>query len=108
MTLQGIDIIEDFLPLDLGSTDIILGVQWLETLGTTHINWKTHTMKFMVNNTSVTLQGDPALHKTLVSLKAMMRAIRCEGHGLMVELGTLGVLNQNNSSILVVVQNILQ
>lgn len=65
-------------------------------------------MKFMVNNTSVTLQRDPAVHKTLVSLKAMMRAIKSEGHGLMVELGTLGVINQGASSILVVVKKILQ
>ncbi|KAI9191138.1 hypothetical protein LWI28_004127 [Acer negundo] len=26
--LQGIDIVEDFLPLGLGSSDIILGIQW--------------------------------------------------------------------------------
>ena len=31
--LQGIEILEDFLPFDLSSSDIILGIQWLETLG---------------------------------------------------------------------------
>lgn len=30
--LQGIDIINDLLPLGLGSSDVILGIQWLETL----------------------------------------------------------------------------
>lgn len=59
-----------------------------------HINWKTHTMKFMVNNKSVKLIGDPALHKTIVSLKAIMRAIKSEGHGWILKLGTLGILNQ--------------
>ena len=38
--LQGVDIIEDFIPLDLGSIDIILGIYWLETLGGTFVNWK--------------------------------------------------------------------
>ncbi|XP_062113017.1 uncharacterized protein LOC133824158 [Humulus lupulus] len=46
VTIEGIEIVEDFLPLDLGNTDIILPIQWLETLGVTHINWKTHSMKF--------------------------------------------------------------
>lgn len=31
--LQGVKIVEDFLPLDLGGFDLILGMQWLETLG---------------------------------------------------------------------------
>ncbi|KAH9650018.1 hypothetical protein KPL70_026202 [Citrus sinensis] len=83
--LHGIDIVEEFLPLGLGSSDVILGVQWLETLGMTHTNWKTQVMKFMVGNESVTLRGDLSLGKTLVSLKAMMRTIKHEGAGILVE-----------------------
>lgn len=33
LSLQSVEIVEDFLPLELGSSDIILGMQWLETLG---------------------------------------------------------------------------
>uniref|UniRef100_A0A803PBA1 Reverse transcriptase domain-containing protein n=1 Tax=Cannabis sativa TaxID=3483 RepID=A0A803PBA1_CANSA len=52
LTMQGVGKIEDFIPLDLGNTDIILGIQWLETLGVTHTNWKTHSMMLMVGNTA--------------------------------------------------------
>ncbi|KAL9444267.1 hypothetical protein AB3S75_017449 [Citrus x aurantiifolia] len=83
--LQGIEVVEEFLPLGLGSSDAILGVQWLETLGMTHTNWKTQVMKFRLGNESVTLRGDPSLGKTLVSLKAMMRTIKHEGAGILVE-----------------------
>ncbi|XP_068638603.1 uncharacterized protein [Aristolochia californica] len=91
LTLQGIEIMEDFLPLELGNTDVILGVQWLETLGGTYTNWKTHVMKFRLGNEIVVLQGDPSLHKTLISLKVMMRVIKHEEHGALVELGSTTV-----------------
>lgn len=31
---------ENFLPIELGNSDIILGVEWLEKLGTVESNWK--------------------------------------------------------------------
>lgn len=42
----GIEVVEDFLPLQLGSSDIILGIQWLEKLGMVLTNWKTQVMTF--------------------------------------------------------------
>lgn len=32
---QGMDVLEDFLPLPLGNSELILGTQWLEKTGTT-------------------------------------------------------------------------
>ena len=46
LQLQGITIIEDFLPLSLGSTDVILGLKWLGTLGETRDDWRKLTMSF--------------------------------------------------------------
>lgn len=37
----------------------------------------------------VTLQGDPSLSKTLVTLKAMMKALKDSGEGVLIELGCL-------------------
>lgn len=53
--LQKINIIDDFLSHGLGSAEVILEIQWLETLGTTHMNWKTQVMKFKLVDESVTL-----------------------------------------------------
>ena len=66
LRLQGIDIVADFLPLKLGSLDVILGVQWLESLGTIYSNWRSQIMKFRMGENTITLQGDPSLDKSLV------------------------------------------
>lgn len=60
---------QDFLLLDLGSADVILGMQWLESLGGMQVSWKLLTMRFRVGGVSVVLHGDPSLDTSLVSLK---------------------------------------
>ena len=85
LNLQGISVVEDFLPLTLGNSDLILGVQWLEKLGTMTTNWRTQTLTFKQDGEWVTLKGDPSLGRTLISLKAMIRTIRKEEQGVLVE-----------------------
>lgn len=87
LSLAGLEIVEDFLPLELGSSDVILGMQWLGTLGGLHVNWQTRTMKFRVGEIQATLQGEPGLSKSLVSLKSMMKVLRKEKEGLLLEFG---------------------
>lgn len=48
-------------------------------------------MKFQIGGTTMTLQGDPSLSKTLVTLKAMMKAFKNERGGVLLELGSLNV-----------------
>jgi hypothetical protein len=74
LQLQNIEIFDEFLPLQLGNSDVILGMQWLATLGNTHTNWSAQTIKFTVGSDSVTLRGDPALKRSKMSLKSMVRA----------------------------------
>lgn len=56
---DGLEITTDFLSLALGNSDVILGIQWLETLGTLESNWKTQTMSFEMEGDKYTLQGNP-------------------------------------------------
>lgn len=89
LQLRAVEIVEDFLPFSLGNSDVILGVQWLEKLGSVTTNWKLQEMKFKVGKENVILKGDPSLEHTKVSLKAMRRTIKREGRGLLVELKQL-------------------
>ena len=85
LLLQRVKIVEDFMPLDLGGSDFILGMQWLETLGIIKFNYKTLTMWFKVGESTMTLQGDPGLCKTQVTLKALMRATKGREQGVLIE-----------------------
>ena len=74
LTLQNVEVVEDFLPLELGRLDVILGMKWLATLGETQVDWGSLIMKFRAGGATITLHGDPNLSKTLVTLKSMMKA----------------------------------
>lgn len=43
--------------MDLVGCDMVLGVQWLQSLGTVNSNFKNLTMKFSVMGQIITLQG---------------------------------------------------
>ena len=55
LQLQGITIVEDFLPLPLGSIDVILGLKWLANLGETRDDWRKLTMSFELGRKMVIL-----------------------------------------------------
>ncbi|GJT66732.1 putative mitochondrial protein [Tanacetum coccineum] len=63
LLLPGLRVTEDFYPLELGSTDVILGVKWLRQLGEVRVNWKRLTMTFQNGDNRVTLCGEPGLHR---------------------------------------------
>lgn len=86
LKLQNITIVEDCLPLLLGSTDVILGIKWLATLGETRDDWKNLTICFELGGQTIVLRGDPILTKALVSLKIMVKELLNEKEGLKVEL----------------------
>ena len=39
LTLQELTIVESFLPIELGSTDVVLGMQWLGSVGRMEVDW---------------------------------------------------------------------
>ncbi|KAA0033393.1 peroxidase 64 [Cucumis melo var. makuwa] len=60
---------EDFLPLELGGVDVILGMQWLHSLGITVVDWKNLTFTFTNSGRQICIKGDPSLTKARISLK---------------------------------------
>ena len=94
-----LEIKDDFLPLQLGSADIILGIQWLETLGNVTSNWKTQVMQFDIEGRTITLVGDPTLVHSQISLKAMLRTLRKTGGGYYVEMNQVEAVQLVNDGV---------
>lgn len=99
LQLNDLEIVEEFLPLRLGSSDVILGMKWLETLGTTQTNWKNQTMDFEVDGRQVRLVGDRSLGKSLVTLRAMERELKRQGNGVLIELSQTEVKEEQIKTI---------
>lgn len=57
VNLQGTKFELTFFSLPLSGLDLVLGIQWLEMLGSVVCNWKQLTMDFIWNNQAQRLQG---------------------------------------------------
>ena len=69
--------------------DVILGMQWMHTLGVTEVDWRKLTLSFIQNEKKVVIRGDPSLTKTRVSLKHMMKTWTPSDLGFLIECRAL-------------------
>ncbi|KAI5404875.1 hypothetical protein KIW84_051874 [Lathyrus oleraceus] len=57
---------------ELGGIDVVLGIEWLKTLGDTTTNWKQQTMSFWNEKRWVTLKGQEGCRKSPVALQNIL------------------------------------
>ncbi|XP_073035244.1 uncharacterized protein [Primulina eburnea] len=69
--------IEGYL-FELGGIDLILGVDWLRTLGDVLLNWNKMEMRFSWDDQTVVLRGDPTLSRSIISLKGISKVSEVE------------------------------
>lgn len=94
LKLEGIDVMADFFPLKLGSTDLILGFQWLATLGDAVMNWGNLSLMVTIGGCKVKIQGDLTLCHSKTTLNSMLRTIHEEGQGILLELCQLRIMKE--------------
>ena len=79
-----------FFPSKLGASDVILSFQLLATLGDSMMNWGNLCLQFIYDGIKVKIQGEPTLSRSRVSLNNLLRTLKREGQGILLELQTMG------------------
>jgi len=69
ITLQRLQVQQDFYVFDLGNVDIVLGMEWLAQLGEFRANFGDLILKVPTSSGFHVLQGDPTLSRAPTSLK---------------------------------------
>ncbi|XP_010490066.1 PREDICTED: uncharacterized protein LOC104767782 [Camelina sativa] len=83
---QTFEFTQDFVVLELGHIDIILGVAWLSTLGDCRVNWYTNEMSFLYKGKTAHLRGEDDLNNTKMSLKSLSSNYTVCSKGVAMEL----------------------
>lgn len=80
-------ITQDYFLFNLGSADVVLGLEWRETLGVIQANFK--TLKFEIGGQTQVVRGDPSLSKSVASLKTLFKALQKDREGYYVDMDEL-------------------
>lgn len=71
---------------ELGGIDVVLGIDWLKTLGDTITNWKQQTMSFWKDKSWVTLKGHEGCRRQTVALQSILNRPKPTSQGLLWEM----------------------
>lgn len=85
LEMQGLKIQQDFYVFDLGGVDVVLGMEWLASLGEVRANFRELTLKIPVANGYHTLKGDSALTRVVASLKSILKTLSDQDQGFLVK-----------------------
>ncbi|CAH9075070.1 unnamed protein product, partial [Cuscuta epithymum] len=73
LNVQGIGIHQTYYLLELGSMDLVLGMDWLTSLGDMEINFQSQTFKWKVQGQEVILQRDDSSREQDVEGRSVQR-----------------------------------
>lgn len=87
--MQGLAFSTEVRVLPIGGCDMVLGIQWLSTLGPILWDFRNLKMEFQLQGQSVCLQGDDQIKVEQVTPKQMSRTIQQSHHGVIAQLSCM-------------------
>lgn len=79
LEVQGVVVEQNFFMMDLGGTEVVLGMDWLASLGDIKANFKNLIIRWRQGGNQLELKRDPSLCKTQASWKSMVKNLLNEG-----------------------------
>jgi len=85
------------LSLPMGGADVVLGVQWLQSLGTIAFNFQEIFIKFSIEGKEVELRGIAGKPRKIISSNCMTKLLKKEQRGVISQLCSLYVSTSETS-----------
>ena len=93
--------------IHMGGCDIVLGVEWLRTLGPITMDFQELYMSFKQNNSTHTLRGLQAGAPSLISSHRMEKLLKEGHHGVIAQFNAIQAVEPNSLLIHLEMQHIL-
>ncbi|XP_057451806.1 uncharacterized protein LOC130743580 [Lotus japonicus] len=84
LDVQGVEILQDFYLFGLQGVDLVLGLDWLASLGKVKADFGKLELSLKQGNKWMKISGDPSLAKTQLSLGSLMQVLKTEEEGLLL------------------------
>jgi hypothetical protein len=79
------------ISIQMGGVDLVLGVQWLQPLGTVALNFQDLFMRFSSKSKEVELRGIQGKPSKVISSNSMTKLLKNGHHGVIVQLSSIYV-----------------
>ena len=97
----------DMFAIHMGGCDIVLGVEWLRTLGPITMDFQELYMSFKQNNSTHTLRGLQAGAPSIISSHRMEKLLKKGHHGVVAQFNAIQVVDTMSPPIHPEMQQIL-
>lgn len=93
--MQGIQFNTEVRVLAIGGCDMVLGIQWLSTLGPILWDFRNLKMEFQLQGNSICLQGNDQVKVEQVTPRQMKKTVQQAHHGILAQLNCLTLISED-------------
>ena len=108
LKVQGVEIVQNFFLMELGGTEMVLGMDWLSSLGKIEADFRAMTLQWKVGGRSWKMVGDPSLCRAQATWKTTMKALKEDGEGYYIASNMQQPVKEVAESILEQIKGVLQ